>query len=628
MSSRPFPLSTATSTAYRVIAQTSDPMNPIFGCWYGVLRCLDQRGRDSVRRGASKNIRPVKNILLLSLVFVLTACKVAITVPENADVSSKSGLIDCSAGETCIFNVVDIYFDDTFTATPHSGYEFTGWKKMHQSLCGGKTSSCHLYTTDFWGNRALLAYLELDTVFHLQPEISVIGENSGDTGSGGLNPNENLEETDYRNFYGIVWRGTARDNARYAKQMGYGYVANQSNMRTLPEAQGLKFYMINPELTAAPVSTKIDTTKTYSPQERAFYEQTLTWKNESAQFPNNIASGWWFDDQNFLIVYDFQQQAIIESVVELIITRAKNLENPANSYTFAGMMWDVQDLKGDFWTGHGDAGGKFVDLSFWTGEDSCASSNHQHDYANYSDGKAAFYKRLYQRTRQEFNDPKFIGEPFLVYQRWIEQLETRVDALELMPDMLTQEMSGTQFMDDDRIYASGLITRDRVGLSTPRTFEHQENLVYTATAATNGSWYNWFGKFGGDGNMPNYQNVYEVPARLQLIRVIPGWDNLNQVPLAQRAWNGDRYSSPNSYADADVIYSQQPVTNKIFAVFLNGSGRVKLPQSESLVSVMKTDGLFIETDSGMNDIEYANNEIRLTSSQGLGKGYIITTSVQ
>lgn len=574
----------------------------------------------------------LKLFSLLVMVCYLAACKVAISVPANADVFSKSGLNDCSAGETCIIDVIDIYFDDTFTATPHSGYEFAGWKNTQKSFCGGETGSCHLFTKDFWSSPKLLAELETDTVYHLEPEISVIAEDFSNPGSGDLDPVDNSEttvngaQTDYRNFYGIVWRGTDLDNLRFAKQMGYGHVANHGKMRTLPEAQGLKFYMINPEVTAAPVNPRIDTTKSYSAQDRALYEQILTWKDDSAQFPNNIASGWWFDNKSFLIVYDFQQQAVIDSLVELIIDDAKSLENPEIDYTFAGIMWDVQDLKGDFWTGRSEAGGEFVDLTYWTGNDSCASSSHQHDYANYSDGKAAFYKRLYKRTREEFEDPKFVGEPFLVYDRWIEQLESRVDRFEVMPDMLTQEIAGTQFMDDDRIYASGLITRDRVGLTTPRAFAHQENLNYTATAAINGSWYNWFGKFGGDGDMPNYQNIYEIPARLKLIRVIPGWDNLKQVPLASRVWDGSSYASTNSYADANVIYSRQPTTNKIFAVFLNSNGRVKLPHGETLVSVMRTDGLVIETTSGMSDIEYSNNEIRMTSSQGLGMAYIITTS--
>ncbi len=432
--------------------------------------------------------------------------------------------------------------------------------------------------------------------------------------------------SDYRNFYGIVWRGSSSDNIRYAKQMGYDYVAHQGNMNNLPEASNTKFYVVNPELRVTPVHFQIDLTKTYSPEEKAIYENYFTWKSNTATFPNNIATGWWYSDEVFLPVYDFQQQTVIDETISAIISKVKSYENLSISYTFAGLMWDVPDLKGDFWTGWSRSGGKFVNLGHWTGNDSCASADHVHDYSSYTEGKASFYKELYRRVKEEFPDARFISEPYIIYDRWIKDIKDRPDAAKLMPDMLTQEASGTTFVDDTRIFDSGLITKDRVGLTTPGIFDENNNRLHAAKAAINGSWFNWFGRFGGSGDMPDYANIYDVPARLQLIRVLPNWDNLVNIPLEARTWDGDTYISPNSYVDSHIIYSRHHKTGKIFVVFLNTAGSIKLQENETITSVMRTNGLFIETVDGIQDVEIENNEIRLTNPAYTGKGYIITTS--
>jgi len=432
---------------------------------------------------------------------------------------------------------------------------------------------------------------------------------------------------DYRYFYGVVWRGLASDNIKFAKQMGYHYVANQAGMRLLPEAKDTKFYVINPELDVSPVSIELDLTKTYSPDEKHLYKNYFVWKSDTATFPNNIASGWWYNDNKFLVVYDFQQQAVIDATVEAIINKVKSFENLSIGYTFGGLMWDVPDLKGDFWIG-GSSDRKFVDISYWTGKDSCASSKHTHEYLTYSDGKAAFFKKLYKRVREDFPDAKFIGEPFLIYDRWISQIENRPDAQKLMPDMLTQEAPGTQFVDDTRIFNSGLVTKDRVGLSAPNIFGEYDNRLHAAKAAINGAWFTWFGRFGGSGDMPDYSNIYEVPPRIQLIRALPNWDNLKNTPLSLRSWDGIVYKSPNSFADANIIYSRHPDTGKIFAVFHNTTGRIKLGDNEEVLSVSRTNGLFIETEDGKDDLKIINNEISLINNKDAGKGYIITTTYQ
>jgi hypothetical protein len=140
----------------------------------------------------------------------------------------------------------------------------------------------------------------------------------------------------------------------------------------------------------------------------------------------------------------------------------------------------------------------------------------------------------------------------------------------------------------------------------------------------NGAWFNWFGRFGGTGDMPGYKNVYEVPARLQLVRRVGNWDNLNNVPFASRSWDGSVYQSPLSHMDSTIIYSTHPDNAKIFAVWLSPEGKIDLPKKAKLVSIFRTDSLFVETSNGKTDIELVDHSVKLINKNGLGKGYILT----
>ena len=99
----------------------------------------------------------------------LSACKVSITVPEGGSVVTESGTLNCRAGSTCMVDVVDLFFDETFVARPAEGYRFTQWQKQHRGLCGGNSTSCRLFTSGFAGNDALLAFLDNNEVFFLNP---------------------------------------------------------------------------------------------------------------------------------------------------------------------------------------------------------------------------------------------------------------------------------------------------------------------------------------------------------------------------------------------------------------------------------------------------------------------------
>ena len=449
-----------------------------------------------------------------------------------------------------------------------------------------------------------------------------------DSGGAGLHPVGKKQVTDFRDFYGIAWNGKPHDNLLYAKQMGYGYVFYQKGMENDPLAKDLKFYIESPQYSIYPVPRVLDKEKTYTENEKKLYEKYFA-KKDNKPFPDNIATGWFTKPTTFSVEPDYQQQEVIDTLVNRIIKYAKSLERKENNFLFGGFAWDVPQLPGDFWDapqarGGESGGGRQITLSFWTGGDfAYKPEGVKFDYATYSDGHAAFYKQLYSKSRLVFPGSKFMIEPWMVWDSWFALIKDRSDAKEITPDLVMQEKDGTEFVNDVRIFNTGIITKEFVGSTTPNRVGEKENREYAAAAAMNGAWFNWFGRFGGTGDMPGFRNVYELPARLQLVRRVANWDNLNSVPLTSRSWDGNVYKSPSSYMDLNIIYSTQPNTGKIFAVWLTQDGVLQIAGKSNLESVFRTDSLFIESKDGKTDLMVTDKGLKLINKNGVGKGYII-----
>jgi hypothetical protein len=117
----------------------------------------------------------ISRTILLVVLLLLSACKIVIPVSEDGQVVSGSGAYDCDAGETCEINVVDTFFNETFSAEPAEGQVFLGWQKRGGWLCGGEEESCNLSTADFDGNEVLEQFLSTDAEFYLEPVFAVQG---------------------------------------------------------------------------------------------------------------------------------------------------------------------------------------------------------------------------------------------------------------------------------------------------------------------------------------------------------------------------------------------------------------------------------------------------------------------
>ncbi|MDR1222228.1 MAG: hypothetical protein LBL07_05035, partial [Tannerella sp.] len=374
-------------------------------------------------------------------------------------------------------------------------------------------------------------------------------------------------EPDYRNFYGIVWVGNNDDNLAYAKQMGYDYIFYHFGMADHANVDSLKFYLETPQYDC--YEREIDRNHPFKADEKEYLSRFVALKDASKPFPDNLARGWFSESTFFSVEPDLQQQKVIDFLVDSILNRAASLERRERGFEFGGYAWDVPQLTGDFWDTIQSSGGNQVTLAYWTGHDS--GDRHPdvtHEYKTYSDGHAAFYKTLRKKTGERFPDARFIVEPWEPYEDWLAHIENRPDANELTVDLIVQEKDGIDFATDKNVLKSGLTDYSKLGCTSPNLYSEAGNREVAGTAASLGSAFGWFGRFGGTGDMPDYKSVRQVPARLKLVRMIPNWENLHRTPLEQRNWDGEVYSSPKSHISENVIYSIQPRTDKLFVVFL------------------------------------------------------------
>ncbi|GHT23549.1 hypothetical protein FACS189430_07000 [Bacteroidia bacterium] len=431
---------------------------------------------------------------------------------------------------------------------------------------------------------------------------------------------ETQKQSSYRNFYGITWEGKPADNLSFAKQMGYEYIMYAPNMENDENATNIRFYLESPEYSVYPVHRSIYKNKTYSEAEKEAYSKFAALKDASLPFPDNLASGWFFTRDKYSVEPDFQQQKVIDEVVEKILDKIEHTQRLDKDFIFGGFCWDVPNLTGDFYNGFPGDGGRMTTLR---GVDSGYTyPGTTHEYSTYSDGRAMYYKTLFKKTREKYPDAKFIVEPSRIYDNWIKEVSEREDVHELTPDLLLQESSGNLFITDERIHTSGLADYSKVGCSTPDVYGEDKNREIAAIAAVHGSFFGWYGRFGGTGNMPQFKNVYEVPARLLLVRVIPGWENLHETPLKYRKWSEGVYSSPTAYISEDLIYAVQPKTKKIFVVFNSEKGKAKFNAWKRGLKVYRTNGMLIEEEI-TEDILVTKDSISLRNASGVGQGYII-----
>lgn len=106
----------------------------------------------------------------ITVIFLaLAGCKIQISVPEGGKVKSLSGAYVCQAGQVCLIDIYDLYFEEEFVAVPDTGYKFVEWEKVDGGLCVGKATPCKIVSAPAKSDAALMILLESDAIFLLKP---------------------------------------------------------------------------------------------------------------------------------------------------------------------------------------------------------------------------------------------------------------------------------------------------------------------------------------------------------------------------------------------------------------------------------------------------------------------------
>ncbi len=84
----------------------------------------------------------LKTAVIVVAAFNLTACKLNLEPTLGGRIVTASGSVSCEPGESCVVDIADASFNETFMAQPYSGYEFVRWKEAEAHYCGGSSEDC------------------------------------------------------------------------------------------------------------------------------------------------------------------------------------------------------------------------------------------------------------------------------------------------------------------------------------------------------------------------------------------------------------------------------------------------------------------------------------------------------
>ena len=117
-----------------------------------------------------------KFLLVLVMVSLVSACKIAVIVVEGGEVETEFGFgPTCTAGTVCIHEVNSTGSSSYFTAVPKPGWRFVEWKSGDNFLCPASVSSvCEAVNPA--GNAVGTAIVASSRTFYLMPVFAPLTE--------------------------------------------------------------------------------------------------------------------------------------------------------------------------------------------------------------------------------------------------------------------------------------------------------------------------------------------------------------------------------------------------------------------------------------------------------------------
>jgi hypothetical protein len=169
---------------------------------------------------------------------------------------------------------------------------------------------------------------------------------------------------------------------------------------------------------------------------------------------------------------------------------------------------------------------------------------------------------------------------------------------------------------DDKYAYNNAVHKGAVDFNREEHF--LQHLDACGTAGVYGSWFGWYGEDAVALGDENGDLVYTND--LQLLRAIPNWDNLWDIPVppfqdppasGRRSWKDWVYSSDRSFASSSVIYSLSPFNSELYVVFREPGIPVDL-KGAKIRTAWWVDDWFRKTDeSAMQDLSVKDGQLML-----------------
>ena len=415
---------------------------------------------------------------------------------------------------------------------------------------------------------------------------------------------------DYRNYFGC-WIGHPKDNLRFARNMAIRHLIYLRGMENLPESKGMYFYFSDPEYCGV-YKRMMDFKKvpTYTKEQIAHWMDFCAMKDASLPFPDCMATGWfnrfnhreWKPDHPeygvVTLVLNMQKKKVIDAVVKRNKERAEAIEKRNPDFKFAGFVWDVPQLDGDFWgeiRGKTRVSYKQCGLSHWRGVDSASFPKGQKpDYPTYSEGRVAFYRAMRAAFAGREKPIRLIVDPALIWGHYLADF-VRLGVKPGDPalaDYIQLEAGSDNYLKNKKAWSSGYIKAENTATACDLyAYDFLKEIRAVGASASVGAWSVWFGN-----PCPTLTSIRDVPARMKISRAVATWENLNNTPISQRHWDSlsNTYNSPTAHLSKDVVWAIHPETKKLFFCFLNPDAKIKLPKGMTVKMIRPLTPLFDE----------------------------------
>lgn len=408
--------------------------------------------------------------------------------------------------------------------------------------------------------------------------------------------------------YVSLSQGNLADNIVFAKNMGYKNIRYEKNLvwTQNPALRNCGIYFENPENFLFDTFKRDDTVGT---KERDLISKYALVANPDAPFPLNIACANGSSPEIMKPLPDFSNPKVIDAIINKAKLVIGYIEK-SKYFDFIGIAWN--DISADC-KFQRYSGGKLVDtpISFYIKDTAKLEA--------YKKGKLEYIKRLTQEIRKNYPNAKII-----VSCNRISNLAKVVEEIgaDFKPDMILQSKRGTEFTAaaTQKPFAKGTV----FGTITSEAFDDGLTRKIYGTAAATGSVSALVGKIGGEGQMPAYDNIRDIPARIALQRVIPLWENINKTPLSERSFKNGVYVSSTAGISEDAVWGMHP-DGRMFFVIVTPDGSVKIPNGLKVDKISATNGLFeeIKGKALASDVEIKDGVIKPTSPAAYNEAFIV-----